>query len=83
MAETATNTWTERDPETGRHHRNGHLIYVDGCMWRCELCRHKFDAAVDADLFWCGEDCAGKHHGAPAPTVPGTAPGRDEEQQHG
>ena len=31
--------------------------------WRCLHCGHKFDAAVDADLFWCGDDCAGKHPG--------------------
>jgi hypothetical protein len=30
-------------------------------MWRCLQCGHRFDAAVDADLFWCGEDC--KHPG--------------------
>jgi hypothetical protein len=51
------NTWLARDPETGRHHRNGHLIQLDGCEWRCQHCRHWFDAAVDADLFWCGDPC--------------------------
>lgn len=62
------NTWTTRDPETGRHHRNGHLIELSGCMWRCLHCRHQFDAAADADLFWCGDNCTGKHYGDPTPT---------------
>ena len=52
------------DPEvTGRRQRNGHTLELDGCMWRCLQCDHKFDAAVDADLFWCGDDCTGKHPG--------------------
>lgn len=54
-------TWETRDPETGRHHRNGHLIEMRECDWRCSICGHWFDAAVNADLFECGEDCAGKH----------------------
>ena len=56
-------TWDDRDPESGRQHRNAHLLELDGCMWRCLICRHQFDAASDADLFACGEDCTGKHHG--------------------
>lgn len=51
------NTWETRDPETGRHHRNAHLILLVGLMWYCEICKHYFDAAVDADLFACGEKC--------------------------
>lgn len=43
--------------DAARHHRNGHLLKLDGCMWSCLHCGHRFDAAVDADLFWCGEDC--------------------------
>jgi hypothetical protein len=49
--------------ESGRHHRNGHLLEIHGCMWRCLHCRHVFDAAVDAERFWCGEDCTGRHPG--------------------
>ena len=58
-----SNTWNTRDPETGRHHRNGHLLDLDGCQWRCQICRHVFDAAVDADLFMCGDSCDGRHYG--------------------
>lgn len=50
-------TWADRDPETGRHHRNGHLIELREVEWRCFLCGHWFDVAVDADLFFCGETC--------------------------
>lgn len=50
------------DVETGRHHRNGHLLELDGCEWRCLHCRHWFDAAAEADAFWCGDPCV---HPAP------------------
>lgn len=63
------NTWSQRDAETGRHHRNLHLIELRECSWRCLQCGHWFDAAVDADLFACGEDCAGKHPGDTLPEV--------------
>lgn len=49
--------------DAGRHHRNAHLLELDGCDWRCLICGHWFDAAIDADLFMCGEDCTGKHYG--------------------
>lgn len=52
-----SNTWNDRDPETGRHHRNGHLLELDDIDWFCQICRHKFDAAVDADKFACGDPC--------------------------
>lgn len=58
-------TWETRDPETGRHHRSGHLIELRECDWRCLVCGHWFDAAADADLFWCGDPC--RHPGDPAP----------------
>lgn len=54
----STDTWETRDPVTGRHHRNGHLIELVGVNWECRICQHEFDAAVDADLFVCGEKCA-------------------------
>lgn len=54
-------TWATRDPETGRHHRNAHLLELAECDWRCLICGHSFDAASDADLFACGDDCTGKH----------------------
>lgn len=58
-----TNTWATRSPEeTGRHHRNAHLIELVECDWRCLICGHYFDAASDADLFMCGEPC--KHPSA-------------------
>lgn len=53
--------WDDRSPIDGRHCRNGHALYLDGTMWRCEGCGHKFDAAVDAEGFYCGEDCAPYH----------------------
>lgn len=49
--------------ERGRHHRNGHLLELLTTYWRCLLCGHAFEAAADADLFWCGDDCIGKHYG--------------------
>jgi hypothetical protein len=56
-------TWETRDPETGRHHRNLHVLELQGVNWICLICKHTFDAAVDADLFACGESCEGKHFG--------------------
>lgn len=56
-----TSTWETRDPETGRHHRNGHLIELRETSWKCLICKHYFDAAVDADKFFCGDPCQGKH----------------------
>lgn len=55
------NTWATRDPETGRHHRNGHDLILRETAWRCLTCNHTFDAAVDANLFACGEDCTNAH----------------------
>lgn len=43
---------------TDRRHRNGHILELDGCNWRCIHCRHWFDAASDADAFWCGDPCS-------------------------
>jgi len=40
-----------------RRHRNGHILELDGSDWRCIHCRHWFDAAVDAEAFWCGDPC--------------------------
>lgn len=57
MTISSLNTWKNRDPGTGRHHRHGHLIELDGAEWKCRICEHRFDAAVDADLFWCGDPC--------------------------
>ena len=53
--------------KTDRRHRNGHILELGGGTWRCIHCRHWFDAAVDADLFWCGDDCTGKHPHDSAP----------------
>lgn len=50
------------DPQSTRQ-RNGHTVILDGVMWRCLQCDHRFDALVDADRFWCGDDCTGKHPG--------------------
>lgn len=52
------NTWKIRNPETGRHQRNGHTLELSGCNWECLQCKHQFDAAVDADKFFCGEPCS-------------------------
>lgn len=54
---TKDNTWEDRDPETGKHHRHGHLLELRETDWLCLICRHHFDAAIDAELFWCGEPC--------------------------
>lgn len=64
---------TKPDPndENGRHHRRGHVLELRECDWRCLICGHWFDAASDADLFWCGDDCAGKHHGDEKRNTPG------------
>lgn len=47
------NTWDKRDPGTGRHKRNGHIIKLGECEWRCERCNNVFDAAIDADKNIC------------------------------
>jgi hypothetical protein len=60
---TSANTWPRRDPETGRHHRNAHLLELAEDDWVCLVCGHHFDAAADTDLFACGDNCAGKHYG--------------------
>ena len=57
LAETATTTKPDPNDENARHHRNGHLLELRECDWRCLVCGHWFDAAIDADLFWCGDDC--------------------------
>lgn len=44
-----------------RVQRNGHTLELQGVMWKCLQCSHYFDAATDADGFWCGEDCTGRH----------------------
>jgi len=56
-------TWETRDPVTGRHHRNGHVLILSETDWVCLICGHHFDAAVDAELFFCGDDCTGRHYG--------------------
>lgn len=50
-------SWKNRDPDTGRHIRNGHVLVLGENSWICLGCRHKFDAASDANLFHCGEKC--------------------------
>jgi hypothetical protein len=52
-----TLTWETRDPETGRHQRNGHTLVLQETDWKCLQCQHYFDAATDADKFFCGEPC--------------------------
>jgi hypothetical protein len=67
------NTWIQRDPETGRHRRNGHLLELGDTDWRCQHCQHTFDAAVDADLYRCGDPC--QHPGlTTTTTAPQCAP---------
>lgn len=44
---------------------NGHTLKLQGTYWRCLQCRHAFENASDAEGFWCGENCAGKHFGEP------------------
>ena len=45
------------DPLTGRHQRNGHTLVLNELDWKCLQCHHYFDAAVDAEKFFCGEAC--------------------------
>lgn len=47
--------------EQTRRHRNGHVLELDGSDWRCLHCQHWFDAASDADAFWCGDPCNHSH----------------------
>ena len=54
-------TWKTRDPETGRHQRNGHTLVLVETDWKCLQCKHYFDAAIDADLFFCGDSCKDKY----------------------
>lgn len=61
IAEISDNSWGDRDLETGRHNRNGHVIQLEEVDWRCVTCHHVFDAAVDADEFVCGESCNDLH----------------------
>lgn len=51
--------------EVIRRQINGHTLDLRETSWRCLQCGHWFDAAVDARLFWCGDDCTGKHQGDP------------------
>lgn len=53
--------------ENRRQLRNGHTIGLAETDWRCETCGHTFDAAVDAERFACGKDCAGRHPGQDQP----------------
>ncbi len=46
-------TWENRDQDTGRHQRNGHILILPEMMWVCIKCRLQFDAAVDADRVGC------------------------------
>ena len=46
--------------KTRRRQRNGHTVELQ-TDWVCLQCGHHFDALVDADAFWCGDDCTGKH----------------------
>jgi hypothetical protein len=39
-----------------RRHRNGHILKLQSVEWRCIHCAHWFDAASDAEAFWCGDD---------------------------
>lgn len=52
------NNWQQRDEQSGRHHRNGHMLILDdGYEWRCILCRGAYGAAVDADKLACAGPC--------------------------
>ena len=44
---------------------NGHTLELWATYWRCLQCDHRFENAADAEGFWCGDDCSGKHHGTP------------------
>lgn len=59
--------------ETGRLQRNGHTLELRATYWRCLQCDHRFEVAQDADLFWCGDDCTGKHPGDTTTPRPGSA----------
>jgi hypothetical protein len=63
---------TQPDGENGRHHRRGHILELRECDWRCLICGHWFEAASDADLFWCGNRCKhpGDAHHAPTGVTP-------------
>lgn len=52
-------TWLVEEVEegVGRHQRNGHTLELHGLWWKCLQCLHSFDAATDAELFWCGDPC--------------------------
>ena len=43
--------------DNGRHLRNGHILSLVECDWRCEECGHTFDAASEAEQFECGQPC--------------------------
>jgi hypothetical protein len=43
--------------DNGRHQRNGHTLVLVECDWKCLQCKHYFDAATDADKFFCGDAC--------------------------
>lgn len=44
--------------DNGKHQRNGHTLVLVECDWKCLQCKHYFDAAVDAEKFFCGEKCS-------------------------
>lgn len=42
---------------------NGHTLELRATYWRCLQCDHHFETTGDAGLFWCGDDCTGRHFG--------------------
>lgn len=51
------NTTWDKNPETGRYQCNGHTLELQETDWKCIQCKHYFDAAVDAEKFFCGDPC--------------------------
>ena len=51
--------WESKDSEipNGRHQRNGHTLILAETTWKCLQCHHYFDAAIDAEKFFCGDKC--------------------------
>ena len=49
---------------------NGHTLELRATYWRCLQCDHCFENASDAEGFWCGDDCTGRHYGDDASVTP-------------
>lgn len=47
-----------------RRQINGHILQLRETSWRCLHCRHWFEAASDANGWFCGDPCV--HLSVPA-----------------